>query len=143
MKNPQVDEHGTKRWFNEKGELHRDDDKPAAISLDVDKMWFKNGKLHRDRDKPAIEFVNGDKFWFQNGKRRRDGDKPAIERSNGDKAWFKNGDRIDTYHANFGCFEPKTRKEALQRLNAKERPHSRELYLADINRLFPLKENIK
>jgi len=163
MNNPQIDKYGTKRWFNESGQLHRDGDKPAVVWADGDKFWYRNGKRHRDGNKPALERPNGDKFWYQNGKphrdgnkpalewadgdkmwyqhgkRYRDGNKPAVEWANGNKYWYQNGKRIDTYYVNFGCFEPKTRKEALQRLNAKERPYSRELYLADINRMFPEK----
>jgi len=163
MKNPQINKFGTKRWYNEKGELHRDGDKPAIEWIDGDKTWFKNGKLHRDRDKPAIEIANGGKYWYQNGELHRNGDKPAIECANGRKEWYQNGklhrdgdkpalelvggskewhksgELVDRYLANFGCFEPKTREEALKRLNAKKRRYSRKLYLADINRMFPEK----
>ena len=115
MTNFKVDECGTKRWYNEKGQLHR------------------------DGDKPAVEDINGYKAWYQNGKRHRDGDKPTVERANCDKQWYKQEKFVDIYYANFGCFKPKTREEALERLNAKKRPYSRELYMNDINKMFPEK----
>jgi len=119
VKNPQINEQGTKRWYN------------------------KNGQRHRDGDKPAIVWADGDKFWYRNGKPHRDGGKPAVERAGGDKFWYQNEKHVDSYQTNFGCFEPKNREEALERLNSKERPYSRELYLADIDRLFPLTEKTK
>ena len=66
--NPIIDPNGTKRWYNDKDQLHR-----------------LNG--------PAIEVANGNKYWYQNGQRHRDNGLPAIERSNGDKEWYQNGKR--------------------------------------------------
>ena len=82
----------------------------------------------------------GTKYWYnENGQLHRDGDQPAIEYGNGQKSWYKAGKRVDAYYTDFGCFQPKTREEAMERLNSKKRPYSRKLYLADINKAFPLK----
>lgn len=64
-------------WYNDKGEIHRDNDEPAYISHFyknnrlVSKMeWYKHGKVHRD-DKPArTTFYESGSIetekWFQN-----------------------------------------------------------------------------
>jgi hypothetical protein len=62
--NPVINEFGTKRWFNDKGELHRIDG-PAIIFDNGDKAWFFHGKLHRT-DGPTIENNNGNNFWYLN-----------------------------------------------------------------------------
>jgi hypothetical protein len=41
MSNPKVDEHGTKRWYDEQWELHREDG-PAVESPDGYKAWYLN-----------------------------------------------------------------------------------------------------
>jgi len=64
---PEVDENGTKRWYNKNRQLHRDDDKPSVIYADGRKEWWKNGQLHRDGDKPAIIFANGEEEYYNNG----------------------------------------------------------------------------
>jgi hypothetical protein len=51
-------ENGTKKYYNEKGELHRTDG-PAVVRADGGKSWYLNGKLHRT-DGPAIEWADGD-----------------------------------------------------------------------------------
>jgi hypothetical protein len=111
MNNPVVDVFGNKCWFNEQGNLHREDgpafecsngrkewylngnlhreDGPAIEYPDGDKEWYLNGERHRE-DGPAIEFANGDKHWCLNGKRHRE-DGPAVEYENGDKYWYLNG----------------------------------------------------
>jgi hypothetical protein len=61
-----VDEHGTIRYRNELGQLHREDG-PAIEWSNGRKYWCLNGKLHRE-DGPAIEYLNGDKEWFINDK---------------------------------------------------------------------------
>jgi hypothetical protein len=60
-----VDERGTIRWYNRKGEFHREDG-------------------------PAIEYTNGTKYWCQNGIFHRENG-PAVEESNGTKQWYLNG----------------------------------------------------
>ena len=69
----EVDEDGSRRYYNTNGELHRDDG-------------------------PAVEWSNGVKFWYQNGQRHRT-DGPAIEYPTGHKRWFING--VEMYEAEF------------------------------------------
>ena len=46
MSNPTIDQFGTKRWFNQDGQLHRDNDLPAIEGEDGTKRWYnKEGKL--------------------------------------------------------------------------------------------------
>jgi len=66
MTNPIIDEDGNKRWYNETGELHREDG-PAVERADGYKAWYKNMKLHRE-DGPAQEYPNGRKLWYIKGK---------------------------------------------------------------------------
>ena len=94
----------------------------------------KRGELHR-LDGPAVKDELGSKFWYMNGKYHRE-DGPAVECWYGTKHWYINGEYIDSYFTN-PCFTPKTRQEALDRLKRKERPHSYDLYMADINERFP------
>ena len=64
---PQIDEKGTQRFYNEKGQLHRDNDLPAIIRVSGTQLWYQNDKLHRDNDMPAIVRANGNKHWYKNG----------------------------------------------------------------------------
>ena len=64
----EVDQFGTRRYYNSAGQLHR-------------------------TDAPAIEWGNGSTRWYQNGLRHRT-DGAAIEYSDGDKAWYINGKRL-------------------------------------------------
>ncbi len=73
--------------YNERGLLHRNEDKPAYIRYYGNgkiqsMMWYKNGKLHRDGDKPAEiyyhDYIFGRMAYYKNGKLHRDGDKPAL-----------------------------------------------------------------
>jgi hypothetical protein len=66
MINLYIDEHSNKRWFNEDGNLNREDG-PAIEYTNGDKCWYINGKRHRE-DGPAIERVSGHKSWYINGK---------------------------------------------------------------------------
>jgi hypothetical protein len=67
MNNPEIDIFGTKRWYNSKGQIHRDDG-PAVESREGYKGWFQNNELHRE-DGPAQENRNGREMWWINGKR--------------------------------------------------------------------------
>jgi hypothetical protein len=87
---PYIDDLGTKRWRNERGQLHRENG-PAIEHNDGTKEWYLNHKLHRE-DGPAIEWANGSKSWWINGKLHREGG-AAVEYSNGTKEWFFNGFR--------------------------------------------------
>ena len=60
--------HGTRRYYNTAGQLHR-------------------------TDGPAIEYANGTKYWCQNGQRHRT-DGPAVEHADGSKAWCVNDKRL-------------------------------------------------
>ena len=86
-----VDEKGNMYWYRD-GELHRDDDKPAAIYANGYKAWYKNNKLHRDNDKPAAIHSDGTKEWWVNGKRHRDNDQPAVIYASGARSWYKHGE---------------------------------------------------
>jgi hypothetical protein len=87
-KETKIDECGTKRWYNEQGELHREDG-PAVKRTDGSKYWYLNGKLHRE-DAPAVEWENGYKEWWKNGNCHRE-DGPAVEYTDGAKLWYLNG----------------------------------------------------
>ena len=86
-----VDCCGFEKWYNEKGQHHREDG-PAIKYPDGTKKWYINGNCHR-LDGPAVEWINGDKEWWINGKRHRI-DGPAVELSGGRKWWFYHGQRI-------------------------------------------------
>ena len=83
----EADEDGTRCYYNNAGQLHRDDG-PAVEYADGLKYWYQNGQKHRT-DGPAIEYSDGDKSWFQNGQRHRI-DGPAVEWANGRKEWYIN-----------------------------------------------------
>ena len=83
----EVNEYGTRRYYNAAGQLHRLDG-PAIERADGTKYWYQNGLRHRT-DGPAIERANGTKEWFQNGHRHRI-DGVAIDYANGCKRWFIN-----------------------------------------------------
>ena len=83
----EIDEDGTRCYYNNAGQLHRDDG-PAVEYADGSKRWYQNGQKHRT-DGPAIEYATGDKYWYQNVQLHRT-DGPAIEYANGRKRWFIN-----------------------------------------------------
>jgi len=91
MNKPQIDRNGTKRWFNQKDQLHREDG-PAVEYADGTKRWFQQGKFHRD-DGPSIEYNNGDKFWYQHDQLHRE-DGPAVEYTNGYQEWWIKGEQL-------------------------------------------------
>ena len=93
MSNPIINESGTKTWFNEEGEYHRDHG-PAIEYTDGTKEYYLYGKRHRE-DGPAIEYSNGTKWWYLNGLLHRlDG--PAIEWADGEKSYWINNIRYDS-----------------------------------------------
>ena len=61
-----VDDYGTKCWYNEQGQRHREDGH-AIESANGIKWWYINDKRHRE-DGPAVERTNGTKEWYLNGK---------------------------------------------------------------------------
>ena len=90
MPKPIIDSEGNKRWYNEQGELHREDG-PAVEYLNGTKEWYLNGKLHRE-DGPAFEWADGTKEWWLNGLLHRE-DGPAVEWKDGYKSWWLNDKR--------------------------------------------------
>lgn len=64
--NLKIDPQGTKRWYDEDGNPHREDG-PAVEYHDGDQFWYIHGKLHRE-DGPACEYNGGQKYWYYNGK---------------------------------------------------------------------------
>jgi len=91
--NPVIDEEGTKRWYNDRNEFHREDG-PAIERADGTKVWYINGKLHRE-DGPAYEGADGYKVWYINNKLHRE-DGPAYEGADGTKEWWINDKRYRT-----------------------------------------------
>ena len=63
----EVAKDGTRRYYNNAGELHRDEG-PAVEWDDGTKLWYQNGQLHRI-DGPAIDYASGPKAWYINGVR--------------------------------------------------------------------------
>ena len=83
---------------------------------------------------------NGAKVYYKDDMVHNE-DGPAIVYPDGSVSYWIEGKFIDAYFKDFGCFEPKSREEALERLDSKERPYCRELYLADIDKMWPIEEN--
>ena len=83
-----VDEYGTRRYYNAAGQLHREDG-PAVEYASGSKTWYQNGKRHRDVG-PAVERMDSIMVWYQNGRRHRV-DGPAIVHANGAQEWWING----------------------------------------------------
>jgi len=65
MTNPEIDSIGTKQWFNNAGDWHREDG-PALEWCNGDKSWIVNGKSHR-LDGPAGEYADGKRLYWING----------------------------------------------------------------------------
>jgi hypothetical protein len=86
-----VDQFGNKKWFNSKGDFHREDG-PACEYTNGDKYWYINGKKHRV-NLPAVEWASGSKLWYHNGELHRE-DGPAIEYFDGHNSWYINGKQI-------------------------------------------------
>ena len=107
-----TDKYGNKKWYNKKGELHRDDDLPAIEWSDGTKKWYKNNMIHRvdgpaiiippglnelqsptlrfhSINRPAVERSDETKLWYLNNELHRE-DGPAVEKSNGTKIWYQN-----------------------------------------------------
>ncbi len=57
---------GTKKWFNDKGQLHREGG-PAIEYANGEKHWYINDKCHRE-DGPAVEYDDGrdayKEYWY-------------------------------------------------------------------------------
>ena len=62
--NPETDRRGAKRWYNDKGKLHRTDG-PAVILPKGGFIWYVNGRIHKE-DGPAVIGKSGEHHWFLN-----------------------------------------------------------------------------
>jgi len=62
-----VDGFGDELWYNEGGQLHREDG-PAVKDADGTEEWWRDGELHRD-DGPAITWADGTEEWWRDGVR--------------------------------------------------------------------------
>ena len=100
--NIEVDDDGTRWYYNNEGQLHCTDG-PAIEYWNGTKYWYQNGLRHRT-DGPAIECTNGDKFWYLYGVRHRT-DGPAIEWHAGVCEWYLEGVRYaeSEYHTALIC----------------------------------------
>lgn len=84
----EVDEFGTRRYYNSDGKLHRVEG-PAIVYTSGVQEWYQNGKLHRIGG-PAAEWMDGTQWWCQNGELHRE-DGPAVVSGDGRKQWFLTG----------------------------------------------------
>jgi hypothetical protein len=84
----EVDEFGTRRYYNSAGDLHRDEG-PAVEFVDRSEQWFQDGLCHRE-DGPAFITARGTRKWAINGRLHRT-DGPAIEWSDGGREWWVGG----------------------------------------------------
>ena len=87
----EVDEYGTRRYYNAAKQLHRDGG-PAVEYNGGHKEWYQNGQRHRENG-PAIVHAHGTKIWYQNNQCHRT-DGPAIVWNDGDKWWFINDKQL-------------------------------------------------
>ena len=61
----EVDQFGTRKFYNALGQLHREDG-PAVEDYLGTKLWYQNGQLHRTNG-PAVEYFTGGKRWALHG----------------------------------------------------------------------------
>ena len=92
MSQPIINHFGTKFWYDEQGQTHREDG-PAVEYADGTKCWCQHGRFHRE-DGPAIECSDGHQEWLQDGKLHRV-DGPAVELADGSKEWYLDNKFID------------------------------------------------
>lgn len=92
-----INNYGDLIFRNEKNQLHRDGDKPAAIQFSGALTWHKNGQVHRDGDKPAVIWDDGSEFYYKNSLYHRDGGKPAVIYKDGRRdavQYWVDGERV-------------------------------------------------
>ena len=65
MINPEIDQYGTKRWFNDKNQLHNENG-PAIEWISGSIAWWVDGEPHRING-PAYEYADGTKLWYVDG----------------------------------------------------------------------------
>ena len=56
MSNQKINEYGTNYWYNEVGELHREDG-PAVEYSDGDHLWWLNGREYTEEEYALLQFV--------------------------------------------------------------------------------------
>ena len=106
-------------WFNDEGQLHRENDLPAIEFGNGSKEYWKNGvqynakpapsirvePMSKGSDREKVKIINadgsvgwgvhdslGNMFWYDiAGHRHRDGDLPAAIYDGGAKVWYKHG----------------------------------------------------
>ena len=61
----EVDQHGTRRYFNSNNQLHRENG-PAIEYADGAQCWCRNNMLHRE-DGPAVMLASGRMCWYLYG----------------------------------------------------------------------------
>jgi len=85
----ETDKDGSKFWYNDQGQLHRQDG-PAIEWLDGGTTWYQDGEIHRI-DGPACEAENGDQWWYQHGKCHREDGPAIINYIINRKMWYYHG----------------------------------------------------
>lgn len=85
MSRIETDIAGNRRWYNERGKLHREDG-PAVEFKNGTRHWRQHGQFHRV-DGPAVEYVSGNQWWYQRGKLHRV-DGPAVVDKGGASRWY-------------------------------------------------------
>lgn len=79
-----IDKWGTKQYFNDIGQWHREDG-PALISRTGTKWWYKNDNLSSE-EYPSAIVLNGIAEWRINHHlNNKNG--PAYDKPNGHKEW--------------------------------------------------------
>lgn len=89
MQNPVIDEYGNQLWFNEDGELHREDG-PAVLDTIGAEEWYLNGKRHRE-DGPAYLHPGVSEEWYLNGQLHRVGGPAVSTRDTDIEMWYLHG----------------------------------------------------
>ena len=58
MPNPIIDSDGNKLWYNDVGQIHREDG-PAFEAVNGSKEWWLNGKQYTEEEFALLQFVKG------------------------------------------------------------------------------------
>lgn len=75
--------------------LHRDNDLPAMICENGNRIWYQNGKFKRENGLPTIVRYDGQQDWTnEDGQLHRDNGLPAVICPDGFSYHYKNGVRI-------------------------------------------------
>ena len=132
-----VDKYGTKFHYKD-DELHKEDG-PAVIYANGIVEYRIEGKRHREEGPAVVHLDAKEEYWIDGKKHRENA--PAVIRADCVLEYWINGERVDVYRPDSFCFETNSREEALEWLDSKERPYCREMYLMEINAMWPVKEN--